>query len=74
MIRDRPAEQKPGLSDLRASVSLWGTHHGTWRGLPTTVLRQLGVFHEPESLLGRICTLTTHPVTFARAVVRKFRK
>jgi steroid delta-isomerase-like uncharacterized protein len=37
-----------------------------------TVLRQLGVFHEPQSLLGQICTFATHPVTIARAVARMF--
>lgn len=36
-----------------------------------SVLRQLGVFHEPRSILGQICTVATHPVTIARAVVRK---
>jgi steroid delta-isomerase-like uncharacterized protein len=36
-----------------------------------TVLRQLGVFHEPESAIGRICTLATHPATIARALIRK---
>jgi steroid delta-isomerase-like uncharacterized protein len=36
-----------------------------------TVLRQLGVFHEPETLLGRISTLATHPLTIARALTRK---
>lgn len=36
-----------------------------------TVLRQLGVFHEPESVLGRICILATHPITIARAFARK---
>jgi len=36
-----------------------------------TVLRQLGVFHEPEAVLGRIETLAAHPVTIARAVARK---
>jgi steroid delta-isomerase-like uncharacterized protein len=36
-----------------------------------TVLRQLGVFHEPQSGLGRICILATHPVTMARALARK---
>ena len=37
-----------------------------------TVLRQLGVFHEPETLVGRIATLATHPITVARAIARKF--
>jgi steroid delta-isomerase-like uncharacterized protein len=36
-----------------------------------TVLRQLGVFHEPQSLLGRISIVVTHPTTIARAVARK---
>jgi steroid delta-isomerase-like uncharacterized protein len=36
-----------------------------------TTLRQLGVFHEPQTLLGRLTTLATHPLTFAQALVRK---
>ena len=36
-----------------------------------SVLRQLGVFHEPESLHGRITTALIHPVTMARIVARK---
>jgi steroid delta-isomerase-like uncharacterized protein len=36
-----------------------------------TVLRQLGVFHEPQSVLGQISVLATHPATIARAFVRK---
>ena len=36
-----------------------------------TVLTQLGVFHEPQSVLGQICTLATHPITIVRAVARK---
>src|SRR5579863_9674579 len=36
-----------------------------------TVLRQLGVFHEPVSAIGRICTLATHPLTIATAYARK---
>lgn len=37
-----------------------------------SVLRQLGVFHEPRSALGQICIVATHPITIARALVRKF--
>jgi hypothetical protein len=37
----------------------------------TTVLRQLGVFHDPQSVLGQVCTLVTHPITVARAVGRR---
>lgn len=36
-----------------------------------TVLRQLGVFHEPESWRGRIAIALTHPVTMAQVVARK---
>jgi hypothetical protein len=36
-----------------------------------TVLRQLGVFHEPQTILGQISILATHPVTIARAIARK---
>jgi steroid delta-isomerase-like uncharacterized protein len=35
-----------------------------------TVLRQVGVFHDPESALGKISTLATHPLTIARAFIR----
>ena len=38
-----------------------------------TVLRQLGVFHEPPSVLGQIGILLTHPITIARALARKIR-
>jgi Predicted ester cyclase len=38
-----------------------------------TVLRQLGIFHEPQSLLGRLSTLLTHPITILRALTRKLR-
>ena len=36
-----------------------------------TVLRQLGVSHEPQTVLGQACTFATHPVTIARAFGRK---
>jgi steroid delta-isomerase-like uncharacterized protein len=34
------------------------------------VLRQLGVFREPQSTLGRITTLFMHPLTIAKALAR----
>jgi steroid delta-isomerase-like uncharacterized protein len=37
-----------------------------------TVLRQLGVFHEPETPLGRILGAATHPITIFRALARRF--
>ena len=39
-----------------------------------TLLRQLGVFHEPEHAVGRITTLLTHPLTMAQVVGRKIWK
>jgi steroid delta-isomerase-like uncharacterized protein len=33
-----------------------------------TVLRQLGVFHEPETIVGSVTTALMHPVTIARIV------
>ena len=36
-----------------------------------TVLRQLGVFREPQSLLGQIGIAAAHPLTLARAIARK---
>jgi hypothetical protein len=35
-----------------------------------TVLRQLGVFREPSSGLGRMMMILTHPATIVRAYVR----
>ena len=37
----------------------------------TIVLRQLGVFHEPETLRGRINVLLMHPLTLVRVIVRR---
>jgi len=36
-----------------------------------TVLRQLGVFHEPDSVIGRIEAVLLHPLTMAQAIGRK---
>lgn len=36
-----------------------------------TVLRQLGVFHEPQTFVGQLCTLATHPLTIAGALARR---
>ncbi|HLH09056.1 MAG TPA: ester cyclase [Terriglobales bacterium] len=35
-----------------------------------TVLRQLGVFHEPDTVVGKVTTLITHPISVGRALVR----
>lgn len=35
------------------------------------VLRQLGLFHEPVQGLGRIVTALSHPITIARAYLRR---
>jgi len=39
-----------------------------------TLLRQLGVFHEPDRALGRITTLLTHPLTMAEILMRQIWK
>jgi steroid delta-isomerase-like uncharacterized protein len=39
-----------------------------------TVLRQVGVFHEPDTPGGRILTALTHPVTMVRAIARATRR
>jgi len=36
-----------------------------------TLLRQLGIFHEPDRTLGRISTLLTHPLTMAQIIMRR---
>ena len=35
-----------------------------------TILRQLGIAHDPLTLKGRVATVLNHPLTIARAVVR----
>jgi steroid delta-isomerase-like uncharacterized protein len=35
------------------------------------LLRQLGLFHEPERAIGRITTVLMHPLTMAQIVARK---
>jgi hypothetical protein len=35
-----------------------------------TVMRQLGVAHDPTSLAGRLSTLVSHPLTIGRALFR----
>jgi steroid delta-isomerase-like uncharacterized protein len=79
---------------------LYGTHLGSFRGLPptgrafemqfcalflfdedrllcervyfdaATILRQLGIAHDPLTLRGRIATLFNHPLTIGQAVAR----
>jgi len=39
-----------------------------------TVLRQLGVFHEPQTIVGQIFTFATHPFTIVGALARKLRR
>jgi steroid delta-isomerase-like uncharacterized protein len=38
-----------------------------------TIMRQLGVAHDPRSVAGRLTTLLSHPVTIGRAVLRRAR-
>ena len=78
---------------------LYGTHRGSFRGLPPTgrsfesrfcamflfeedrllcervyfdvgtVMRQLGIAHDPLTLKGRVATVLNHPLTIGRAVI-----
>ena len=34
-----------------------------------TALEQVGVFHDPESTLGRVMTVLTHPISMGRVVI-----
>jgi len=36
-----------------------------------TLLRQLGMFHDPDRAVGRVVTVLTHPLTMAQIVRRK---
>jgi hypothetical protein len=35
-----------------------------------TILRQLGIAHDPLSVRGRVATVLNHPLTIGRAVIR----
>jgi steroid delta-isomerase-like uncharacterized protein len=39
-----------------------------------SVLRQVGLYHDPQTFLGRLETLLAHPVTITRAYARKLRR
>jgi steroid delta-isomerase-like uncharacterized protein len=36
-----------------------------------TIQRQLGVAHDPDSIVGRVATVANHPLTIGRALVRR---
>jgi steroid delta-isomerase-like uncharacterized protein len=38
-----------------------------------TILRQLGVAHDPQTLTGRVATVLNHPLTIGRALLRSIR-
>jgi steroid delta-isomerase-like uncharacterized protein len=84
-----------------AEAMLYGTHLGSFRGLPATgrafemrfcalflfeedrlvcervyfdagtILRQLGIAHDPLSIVGRLATVVNHPLTVGQAVIRR---
>ena len=38
-----------------------------------TILRQLGIAHDPLTLTGRVATIVNHPVTIGKALARNAR-
>ena len=38
-----------------------------------TIMRQLGVAHDPRSVAGRVATVLNHPLTIGGALMRRFR-
>jgi steroid delta-isomerase-like uncharacterized protein len=38
-----------------------------------TALRQLGVAHDPNTVVGKLTTVLTHPITIGRALMRQLR-
>jgi len=99
-------DQRNELIDLHhaddaviVEAMLYGTHLGSFRGLPATgrefemrfcalfifeqerlvcervyfdaatILRQLGIAHDPLTLRGRLATVLNHPLTVGRALV-----
>ncbi len=38
-----------------------------------TILRQLGIAHDPQTLRGRVATVVNHPLTIGRALLRRGR-
>jgi hypothetical protein len=39
-----------------------------------TILRQLGIAHDPTTLRGRVATVLNHPLTIAKALLGKARR
>src|SRR3954452_3717291 len=39
-----------------------------------TIMRQLGVAHDPRSVVGRLATVANHPLTIGRGVARSLRR
>jgi hypothetical protein len=39
-----------------------------------TILRQLGIAHDPLTLRGRLATVANHPVTIGGALLRSLRR
>jgi steroid delta-isomerase-like uncharacterized protein len=98
--RNRLIALHHGDDAVVAEFDLFGTHLGSFRGLPATgrafevrcvavfvfeeerlvcerayfdsatILRQLGIAHDPLKLRGRIATVLNHPVTVGGALAR----
>ena len=74
---------KPTAAELELLKVLWQLGPATAKAVhlqaletrpdmaSATVLRQLGVFHEPEHILGRLGAVLMHPLTMTRIVSRR---
>jgi hypothetical protein len=58
----RSAGSSPSMTSLAAERAYYDR---------ATLLRQLRVFHEPDSAIGRASTMLMHPFTMAQVIMRK---
>jgi steroid delta-isomerase-like uncharacterized protein len=102
--RNEPIAMHHSDDAVIVEAMLYGTHEGSFRGLPATgrkfemrfcalflfdddrlicervyfdpgtVLRQLGIAHDPLTLRGRVATVFNHPLTVGQALVRQLRR
>jgi len=75
--RSFPAASGPDFAGLVGALSFFVDEEGKLAGERIyydrgSVLRQVGLYHDPQSFAGRIEIVFAHPITVARAYGRKF--